>query len=306
MTNLGNLISAARRRPRIGVEILPSEIRIAEVVGVAGDWRLACSGVMGRLDAGDVLDETDARRLESLLFRRGARGTEVVVSAPAESLVHATMNMPPASSDAPFAKLARAELERLRKLEQTPFEFSAWSLPATGSRHEMMVIGCKTEPADALAGVLELAGLRVAGMDDPTRAMARAVHGEAAGGDAFRVIVCVEADACVLAVHRGGVQTYARALPELRLRDHGRSLSVLGTAIAEEVRACVGFERHRCRSSADFVTVLCGVGGTLPTLRAVVGEALAIDVRPFAAPDGGEVDARFAGAIGLALLEDAA
>jgi len=275
---------------RVGIHILHDTIYAAAVTGGPAGWRVLSHGVLVREHPGEELTPEDARRLESMLFRRGMAGLPCVVSPPAGALRSASLRMPPASSGAPIERLARAELARLHRLEEHELEVRIWQ--ADEPRAGTLAIGCLRAEAARLTQTLNDAGVTVCGMEDPATALAGCLPQPQ--GDTpppLRAIVAVHGRSALAAIVRNTTPVFIRKL-DLPAGD-----AAPAAGIAAEVRACVAFVRHSTRSSEPFDLTLAGEAGGV-TAEAV-GAHLGAPVRAWSAR--GTRDPALAVAVGLAL-----
>jgi|GEM_PF-5737522 len=288
---------------RTGIDISSNTITAAQLRVVNSGWTLLAHATMTRTGQGEALEPEEAVALESLLFRRGFAPAPCVIGAPDTALRSTTMELPPASSGAPIGQLARAEFARRNKLESTPFVLSYWDLPTSGSSLQVMAVGCDVGPTDAAIGAIETAGLRVAGVDDPARALGRVLAGVPTIAT-VRVGARLDSWGATIVVLHHSTLLYSRRPSGLALSDHNHADSA--HRLGAEIDACVAFARHRSRSHAPATISVLGHAAestvVMDMLSQRYGDALA---QPLMA--GGEpLDATLAGAIGLALLEDLA
>ncbi len=291
---------------RTGLDISPRTITAAQVRVSGSRWSLLAQATMTRASSEDVLGSEDAVALESLFFRQGFAPAPCVIGAPESALRTITMELPPASSGAPIDQLAHAEFARRNKMEEGRFVMSYWGLPTPGPGLQVMAVGCDIGPTDGSIEALEAAGLRVAGVDDPSRALGRVLAGVPTSAS-VRVGARLDPWGATIVVLHHSTLLYARKPAGLSLAE-GRTMSEaeIANRLGVEIDACVAFARHRSRSHEPASITVLGHGGrnsvVLDLLGRRYGELL---VQPLM-PDGTPLDPRLAGAIGLALLEDIA
>lgn len=289
---------------RTGIDISPDAISAAQVRLTRSGWALLCEARMARRSEDGSVTQAEAVELESLLFRQGFAAAPCVINAPAEALKTTTMELPPETSGAPVEQLANAEFAQRTKLDPGTFELSYWGLPTPGPAVQVMAVGCEIGPTDEVIGVLESAGLRVAGVDDPSRALGRVLAGAptAAG---VRVGARLESWGVRIVVLHHSTLLYARTPAGLRL-DGSQGDAEVARRLATEIDACIAFARHRSRSHAPVAISVLGAGseqaGVMDALSGQYRNAMAQPIDG----NGQAVGGPLAGAIGLALLEDLA
>ncbi|MFI4916065.1 MAG: hypothetical protein ACIAS6_06100 [Phycisphaerales bacterium JB060] len=289
---------------RTGLDITPGVITAAQVRVSRAGWSLLRHATMARRAGGEVLSHQEAIELESVLFRRGFAPAPCVIGAPEGALKTATLELPPVSSGAPIDQLARSEFARRTKLDAESFELSYWSLPTPGPAVQVMAVGCLMAATDAVIDSLELAGLRVAGVDDPSRALGRVL---AAAPTAATVRVGARLDpwgSHIIVLHDSTL-LYARTPSGLRLGGEHADAEV-ARRLSTEIDACISFARHRCRSHAPASISVLGFGATNQTVLEVLGHKFSNAMTRPLDRAGQEIDGTLAAAIGLALLEDLA
>ncbi len=289
---------------RTGLDISPDAITAAQVRVTRSGWSLIHGARMARHSGDGVLTQAEATDLESLLFRKGFASAPCVINAPDDALKMATMELPPVTSGAPIDQLARAEFAQKTKLEPGAFELSYWGLPTPGPAVQVMAVGCEIAPTDEVIGVLESAGLRVAGVDDPSRALGR-VLSAAPTSATVRVGVRLESWGVRIAVLHHSTLLYARTPTGLRL-DGSQGDADVGRLLATEIDACIAFARHRSRSHAPAAISVLGAGGERSTVMDVLAHRYKNAIAQPIDASGNPISGPLAGAIGLALLEDLA
>ncbi len=288
---------------RTGIDISPDMIFAAQLRVAASGWTLLASAAMARTGEGEALDSEEAVALESLLFRRGFAPAPCVIGAPDTALYSTTMELPPASSGAPIDQLARAEFARRNKMDEGTFVLSYWDLPTPGQALQVMAVGCEVEATDAAIEVIEAAGLRVAGVDDPSRALGRVLAGVPTIAT-VRVGARLDPWGATIVVLHHSTLLYARKPSGLALREGNDAEAAhrLGT----EIDACIAFARHRSRSHAPAAISVLGHAAKSTTLMDMLGQRYGDALAQPLMAGGADLDPTLAGAIGLALLEDLA
>ncbi|MEQ9096132.1 MAG: hypothetical protein RIE32_07705 [Phycisphaerales bacterium] len=289
---------------RTGLDITPTTITAAQVSLTRRGWSLRCSASMARRsDDGDVTSE-EAIELESLLFRHGFAPAPCVINAPEAALKTTTLELPPVTSGAPVDQLARAEFARRSKMEAGSFELSYWALPTPGRAVQAMAVGCDIATTDQVIESLESAGLGVAGVDDPSRALGRVLAGAPAAAT-VRVGARLEDWGTRIVVLHNSTLLYARTPTGLRLDGEYGEMEV-ARRLATEIEACIAFARHRSRSHAPAAISVLGAASTRATIMEAMSRRFSQALAQPLDGRGQEIDGTLAGAIGLALMEDLA
>ena len=290
---------------RTGIDISPTTVTAAQIKTGKSGWSLFASARMSRSSESPELESSEARRLESLLFRRGFTSAPCVINAPEDALTSSTLELPPATSGAPIDKLARAEFARRNQLEQDDFVLSYWGLPSNGPGNQVMAVGCLTAPTAACIDSLESAGLSVAGVDDPARAMGRLLS-NIPSTTTVRVGARVESwGTCIVVLHHG-TMLYSRSPIGLTLDVAPGEHAEFAGRLGQEIEACVSFARHRSRSHAPAGVSILGEGAHSSTLMQSLARKFGDSIGQPVTTNGEQIDATLAPAIGLALLEDIA
>lgn len=288
---------------RTGLDISPKSITAAQVRVVASGWSLLAHATMARTAEGDTLGEEEAIALESLLFRRGFAPAPCVIGAPNAALKTATMELPPASSGAPIDQLARAEFARRNKVEDGQFVLSYWDLPTPGPGMQVMAVGCNVETTDGAIDAIEAAGLRVAGVDDPSRALGRVLAGVPTIAT-VRVGARLDPWGATIVVLHHSTLLYARKPSGLRF--DGDNEAEAAQRLGSEIDACIAFARHRSRSHSPAAISVLGQAANSTILMDMLGQRYGDSLAQPLMAGGAPLDPTLAGAIGLALLEDTA
>lgn len=291
---------------RTGIEVTTGRIIAAQVRVTPSGWRMLAGAMLSRVGTGETIDAHEAAALESLLFRRGFSSAPCVVNAPESGVRTAAIALPPVASGAPIEPLARSEFARHHKIDPARFVLSCWPLPGPGPGMQVMALGCDIAPTDQRVGVLEAAGLRVAGVDDSARALGRVVA-RSPWPAAVRVGARLDPWGAMLVVLHEGVLLYTRRPAGLTPKEaDGTPNAETAHALAGEIDACVSFARHRCRSNAPASIGLFGSLGGQTGVREMLAVRYGQSLVTPASPDGSPFGVEYGVAIGLALLEDPA
>jgi Tfp pilus assembly PilM family ATPase len=118
-------------------------------------------------------------RLRGVLERQGFSGNDVVLAASSGQLLMEILDLPPRSSGAPIAELARAELARATRVQSDLVEMDFWDLPGGASRAgastQVMAVGIAHSEANPLIDDFENCGMNVVALDLQGCALARAL-----------------------------------------------------------------------------------------------------------------------------------
>lgn len=166
-----------RSRTVIGIEIGSRNIKAAQLCPSDGQHHIAALSMLPRERPGQQIDRKEILDLKDVLRRQGFCGNDVVLAAPEDKLLRATLELPPQVSDAVVAQIVRMELSRLHKVAPDSFELVYWRLsPATQAKSvtQTIAVACPHEVADAYLSVFQEAGFNVTALDVHSAAAARA------------------------------------------------------------------------------------------------------------------------------------
>jgi len=177
-----------RSRTAIGIEIGSRNIKAAQLCPSDGQHHIAALSMLPRERPGQQIDRKEILDLKDVLRRQGFCGNDVVLAAPEDKLLRATLELPPQVSDTAARQIIRVELSRLHKVAPDSFEFVYWRLPPTQSgaanksksATQTIAVACLHEVADAYLSVFQEAGFNVTALD---------VHSAAAGRACMPLIV---------------------------------------------------------------------------------------------------------------------
>jgi len=170
-------MSMSRCSP-IGIEVGARTIGAVQLTSASS--RVVAAAVVARRPAAEgqgQFDAQEASRVESILYRQGFIGHDIVLCVPDGRLLTAVLELPPRSSGAPLEQLARVELARTHKKDACSFEMACWDLPAparAGDGTHLMAAACMHEDANGLIDIFESAGFRVRILDIKPWALTRA------------------------------------------------------------------------------------------------------------------------------------
>lgn len=280
--------------------------------------RLAAAVRVPRQRPGDGLDAQEIERLEGVLSRHGFEGRRIVLAVPDRVLKCSSLELPPRSSGAPIAQLARMEVARAFRIDAGALEIACWDVPGEG-QGSTAVLAAALSHADA-AGILnpfDAAGFVPVALEPRVCAMARAAAPLVPDPAAVSGVIDLGEPAAVLAVLQQGVVAYERSMPEcglaglraemsstLRLAPNvidfvleprqaeGVAVEVPGGAaavlessaeiIARETRAALEYVARRSEGGKPGRILLAGPGARIPTIVKRLSEELGQELAPLA------------------------
>ncbi|MGB0768392.1 MAG: hypothetical protein ACPGYV_11870, partial [Phycisphaeraceae bacterium] len=144
----------------IGLDIGRSAIKAVQLrpsdKGPAVEGRL----LIERSSGGANPTPAEAERLSRAMDRRGMSATRVVMVAPSDALVAASVDVPPMDSKVPRDKIVEMELCRTQRLTPGTFELAWWDLPKSASGATITQAHALALPHNAIEETLEiLAGI---------------------------------------------------------------------------------------------------------------------------------------------------
>jgi Tfp pilus assembly PilM family ATPase len=258
-------------RSPIGLDIGPRTIIAVQLATnrlMRGAWRLEAAACLDRPAGADVLlKREEAARIARVLGRQGFSGRDVVAAVPHQQLVTSALELPPRSSGAPLAQLARMELSRAHRMDPASFEMACWEVAgptrAAPGTH-MVAVACRHADADELMDGLESSGLRVLALDARAWAIARASGPALQEDETLAAVLDFSDSAALLVVVHRGAPAYDRLLSEASL-DHLRNsictrLSV-EPALADYILDNFRFEESSAGSASADLESPALVGG---------------------------------------------
>ncbi|MFA6046050.1 MAG: pilus assembly protein PilM [Phycisphaerales bacterium] len=144
----------------------------------AAKVRIEAAATVSR-EAVGPFTQSDAERLAGVLERRGFEGTKVVLAPARGTTSVQPLELPPRSSGAPLAQIARAEMARVQKLDPGAIEVATWDVPPpvrAGKSTHVMAASLTKRASNGCAGLLESVGLELIAIDVRSLAMARAAR----------------------------------------------------------------------------------------------------------------------------------
>lgn len=240
-----NLSAVSRKVRPIGLDIGSRVVKATQLD--ATGTRLIASARFPRTTRGSpVLGADEANLIATALPRLGFSGSDVVLAMHPSKLLAAVLDLPPASSGAPVADIARAELGRIQRVDADSLEIGMWELPA-GPRAKAseappsMVVACKRDDAEAIIAPLDSAGLVCVRVDVPGPALVRAVT--TPRSQAASVLLDLGASAASAFVLLDRTPIFERRVPDAGLELLFRQITEtfgLDNAGAEHIIAQVG------------------------------------------------------------------
>jgi Tfp pilus assembly PilM family ATPase len=158
----------------------------------------------------------DAGVLAGVLERAGFAGRRLVLVPPRDHVMMDVLELPPRSSGAPLAELARVELARTNRCDPNSFELGWWEMAPTGRGGEQSSVFAAGMPFAKSTPILDAcdqAGLEVHAIDIPPNALARSYRGGAP--DAMLDLGWAGGMLCVL---HAGLVVYERTMEDAGLR----------------------------------------------------------------------------------------
>jgi type IV pilus assembly protein PilM len=206
----------------IGLDIGARTVAAAQLSRRRGVWQLETASVIPRPAGADPdrMAREESERLADILGRQGFARNEVVLAVPDRKLMASVLDLPPRSSGAPIADLARAEMARAHRREPGSFEMASWELPsplrAPDATH-LMAAACAHAEASALMDPIELGGLSVVALALRAWAMFRACERPLAGATDVAALLDLGESGAVVALVRSATIIYERSLPDAGL-----------------------------------------------------------------------------------------
>lgn len=248
-------------RPPIGVDFDGRYITAAQLARSTRGRQLETTVRLERMRPAAEIDHQAVRHLCEVLARQGFKGGSVVLAVPAEKLLTGVLELPPRSSGAPLEEIARAELARMHDYDPASVETACWDLPAsTRSKDvtQVMAMACRHADSEALLGVFESAGLKLAAMESHPHALVRACRPLLAG-EGIAGILDISWDRALLILTYQGVVVYERIMADA------------GTGkLSESVSERLGL-------AADSVDYLLAEVGLAPPTEAAAEDAASFD-----------------------------
>jgi len=177
------------------------------------------SARFARINNGVPIDANELTTIAAVLKRRGFVGREVVVSAWADKLKSAPLELPAKGQNVPIDRLARAEFSRLHKVDLESSEFSYWETPTAirqGRATSLVSVAYAHADADQQTALYESAGLRISAIDTHGSSLVRACSAFVEPKRAS-AILDIGWTGAVLVLIRGSAVAYERRIPDLAL-----------------------------------------------------------------------------------------
>ncbi len=229
--------------PLIGVDVSArwiGAVQLASTARVGSAFRIRAAACVARVGQG-APDASELARLADVLYRRGFRGSTVVVAAPEDRLITSSLELPPLSSGAPVLELAVAELARTHRRDVHSLECALWPVPVPEGQPEAgryMAAALPRRDGETLLNAFEKAGLQVHAIDARGCALARACASRTPSGTG--AVVELGEVSAVLVLVQSGVVAYQRTMPEAGVEALRSDLaSTLGLS-SEVLEFCLG------------------------------------------------------------------
>lgn len=168
-------------RSPIGVDLAGRRVKIAQCArGLRGGVRLETCVQAVRpvpVERSAELTPDDAALVAGLVERSGFVGRSVVLNAPPGVLLSTALELPPRSSGAPLAQIARLELARAHRVEPDSFEMAMWEVPSPARSSEgshALAVGLPIAKVEPFLAAMDAQGLDVVAIDSRSLALARA------------------------------------------------------------------------------------------------------------------------------------
>lgn len=169
-------------RALVGVDIGSSSIKLVELTHAAGHFRLdGCSVHPLYPDPGAVVDrriqhgEAMVASLREAVERAGLINRRACVAVPADAAITKVLTLPASLDDDEIE--ARIQLESDQHIPfpfaEVAFDFQRLSVDVRSGRQNVLLVACRRQDVDRLAGTLLEAGLEPEAVDVDTFAMER-------------------------------------------------------------------------------------------------------------------------------------
>jgi type IV pilus assembly protein PilM len=215
----------------IGLDLGSRQVKAVQLRRAGSGWTLhaAASLPRGAPDVapgeGKPFTADEARRIASVLDRRGFKRDEIVLAVPSERLLAMSLELPPRTPQMPFDQIARQEFARSvraspsqLKQELDAFEFAYWDLPSparAAKATNVMAVGCATAMTEPVVEGFSDAGLNVASIDVEPCAIARACEPLLAPPEQITAILDIGWQSARLSIIYQNTITYWRGLAAL-------------------------------------------------------------------------------------------
>lgn len=187
----------------IGIDLGSRAIKAVQMrFGGGREPMVIASAALLRKDSEAPIAIEDITRLAQVLSRRGFRGSDVVLAAPANRLESDMLELPARASGAPVDELASAEIARSAKLDAGAYEAACWDVPVArsgaGAGTSVLAVALRHEDAEALIAPFDLAGLKVRAIEPASCALARALEysakksGDGAGANERSIVALLD------------------------------------------------------------------------------------------------------------------
>lgn len=201
----------------IGLDIGARAVKAVQLSRTPKGWRVEAATLFAQQQANAALEGGSALRIAGVLQRQGFRGVQIVAAAGLKELEVGMLELPPRNSGAPVEQIAKAELARTVKASPDALAVGLWDVPAPAravAATYAMGVAMRHKDADALADVLEGAGLSVRSLDIHAWALARACAPLARASAGVTGVLDIGWDAALLVLIHQDCVIYQRVLAE--------------------------------------------------------------------------------------------
>lgn len=164
-------------RTAIGVDIGRRTLKAAQLTASEGGCRVFALSQLPRPEPDKELCRADAAALRQVLKRQGFSGRKIVIAAPEERLVRATLELPSKVAGAPIGQIVRMEVSRLHNIAPDSFEMTYWEWRTPDGAKPVtrtLAIGCPHDAANGILDLFEAEGFDVVALDARSAAAGRA------------------------------------------------------------------------------------------------------------------------------------
>jgi Tfp pilus assembly PilM family ATPase len=225
--------------------------------------RLVAALRVPREVGGAAITRAEVSRFSGAMVRQGfSLGTRIVLAIPDDKIVAGILELPPRTSGAPLAQIARAELASMHDYDPGQAETVSWDLPPSKrvkNATQAMAVACRHTDAESLLEVFEGAGLQIEALDSRLHAIVRACR-PLASPTGITAILELEWDWAVLVLLYQGVVIYRWSMAEAAVCRLTKTLAAglkLDENMVSPLLTDVGLAPQSC-----FDAAVCDVLGT--------------------------------------------
>lgn len=201
--------ASINRYTPIGIEPDPREFRCVQFDRITG--KLHAAAAIPRSEGDPIPSKPELERLLDTVWRRGFENTNIAITPPSGSSSFHILELPPESSGAPIAQLARAEVVRSGAHKTEAIEMGYWTLPDKPAATTRYAHTSETARIDELADTFEHAGFVVQRVIPAGSALQRAAAQAAQlDDDAIHCVTDIGWHRSILVVSIGETPVYTR------------------------------------------------------------------------------------------------